>query len=75
MKQKKYTRNGQDLFEVTFISSENEYFQDEKPTTHTAQIIFDGYWYWCFRIDDKLANSLWYRSPKAAAKNAWIIYR
>ena len=75
MKQKKYNRNGQDLFEVTFISSENEYFQDEKPTTHTAQIIFDGYWYWCFSIDGKRANSLSYRSPKAAAKNAWIIYR
>ena len=28
MKQKKYNRNGQDLFEVTFISGENEYFQD-----------------------------------------------
>ena len=74
MKTKKYYRNGQMLYEVTFVTGENENFLDERPTTHTAQVIFDGYYYWCFMIDGKLANSLSYRSPKTAVKNAWIIY-
>lgn len=74
MKARKYYRDGKVMYEVTFLSSENKNFCDEKSTTHTAQIMFDGYWYWCISIDGKLANSIWYRSPKTAAKNAWIIY-
>ena len=74
MKTHKYYRDNTVLYEVTFISGENENIADEKVTTHVAHVIFDGYWYWCFSIDGKLANSLSYRSPKTAAKNAWIIY-
>lgn len=73
MKQKKYNRNGKELFEVTFISGENDNFIDEKPTTHTATVIFSGYWFHCISIDGKQANSLSYRSPKTAAKNAYLV--
>lgn len=73
MKQKKYISNGKNFYEVTFVSGEVDYIFDEKPTTHTATVFDMGYWFVCILIDGKQANSLGYRSPKAAVKNAWIM--
>lgn len=73
MNAKKYFRDNLTLYEVTFISGENDNFIDEKPTTHTATVIFSGYWFHCISIDGKQANSLSYRSPKTAAKNAYLV--
>ena len=73
MKQRKYTENWETFYEVTFLSSENENFRDERPTTHTAIVFKDGYWNFAIMIDGKMANSLGYADPKTAVKNAWII--
>lgn len=73
MKTRKYISNWETFYEVTFISGENDYIFDSKPTTHTAQVFFDGYWFHCILIDGKQANSLAYRSAKSAVKNAWIL--
>ena len=73
MKTKKYTSNGKTFYEVTFVSGENDNIFDEKPTTHTATVYFNGVWYFCICIDGKLANGLTYRTIKATVKNAWIV--
>ena len=73
MNAKKYFRDNQVLYEVSFITGENENLLDEKVTTHVAQVVFTGYWYHCISIDGKRANSLPYRSPKTATKNAYLI--
>jgi len=75
MKQRKYIskQTGYTMYEVHFLSSENENFRDERPTTHVATIFCSGTWYYCIQIDGKPANSLAYASPKAAAANAWLV--
>ena len=73
MNQKKYTSKGKTFYEVTFLGNETDHFPDEKPTTHTATIFYNGFRCFCIRIDGKLANSLGYSTPKAALKNSWII--
>lgn len=73
MTTRKYTSNGKTFYEVSFISGENDNIIDSKPTTHTAIVFFSGIWYYCIKIDGQMANSLGYRSPKSAVKNAWII--
>ena len=73
MKTRKYMSNGETFYEVTFLTGENDFTFDSKPTTHTACVYFDGYWYHCILIDGKQANSLAYRSAKSAVKNAWIL--
>ena len=73
MKTKKFTSNWETFYDVSFISGENYYILDSKPTTHTAVVYFDGYWYHCIKIDGQMANSLSYRSVKSAVKNAWLI--
>ena len=73
MKQGIYKSNGETFYEVTFISGENDYIIDEKPTTHTAIVYCTGCWFICISIDGQEANSLGYRNPKTAGKNAWII--
>ena len=73
MKTRKYISNRETFYEVNFITGENDYIFDSKPTTHTAQVFFDGYWYHCILIDGKMANSLSYRSVRSAVKNAWIL--
>lgn len=73
MKQRKYTNNGATFYEVTFISSENENFRNERPTTHTAIVFKSGYWHIVIMIDGQMANSLAYADPKTAARNSWIV--
>ena len=73
MKQRKYYSNFETFFEVTFGSHEHEDFRDEKPTTHTAVVYFDGYWFYCILIDGQEANSLCYRSAKAAVRNSHLL--
>lgn len=73
MKTRKYISKGTTLYEVTFITGENDNIVDEKPTTHTATVFCHGPWYLCIMIDGKEANSLSYRSAKSAVKNAWLI--
>ena len=73
MKQRKYTQDFETFYEVTFLSNEHEDFREEKPTTHTAIVYFDGWWFHPILIDGKPANGLAYRDAKTAVKNAWII--
>lgn len=73
MKQEKFTKEGKTFYKVTFVTGENEYLVDLQPTTHTATCLLLGAWCHCFEIDGREANSLSYRSPKAAVKNAWML--
>ena len=73
MKTKKYIKDWEIFYDVTFVTGENDNIFDSKPTTHTATVYFDGVWFHCIMIDGKPANSLAYRSVKSAVKNAWII--
>ena len=73
MTQEKITKEGKIFYKVTFVTGENEYLVDLPPTTHTAIVLSLGAWCHCIKIDGKDANSLSYRSAKAAVKNAWML--